>query len=83
VSAIGDALKLVRHEGEERRAVIVIAYEHEPPQIDVSLLVAAFELLCRQLLNLQLGARHTSIVTNCVHPVHQRATAYGWQLTAS
>src|SRR5438067_12537524 len=36
VSAISDAFKLMRHEGEETRGIIVIAYEHEPPKIDVS-----------------------------------------------
>jgi hypothetical protein len=82
VSAIGDAMKLLRHEGPERRAVIVIAYEHEPPQIDVSLLVSAFETISRQLLKLPLGERNSSVVTNCVHPVHQRATVYGWELKA-
>src|SRR5688500_2689769 len=33
VSAIGDALKLSRLPGPERRAVIVVGYEHTPPQI--------------------------------------------------
>jgi hypothetical protein len=80
VSAIGDAIKLMRHEGPENRAVIVIAYEHEPPKIDVSVLVSAFEILCRQLLNLPLSDRHSCVVKNCVHPVHQRATVYGWRL---
>jgi hypothetical protein len=83
VSAIGDALKLMHREGEETRAIIVIAYEHEPPKINASVLVSAFELLCRQLLKLPLGDRHTSIVQDCLHPVHQRATVYGWRLAAN
>src|SRR4030095_1572878 len=36
ISAIGDAYKLVRHEGSEKRGIIVIAYEHVPPKIDVA-----------------------------------------------
>jgi hypothetical protein len=80
VSAISDVYKLVGREGPERRGVIVVTYEQEPPQIDVSLLVSAFELLCRQLLKLPLGERHVRVVDNCVHPVHRRATVYGWQL---
>jgi hypothetical protein len=70
----------MRHEGDEARAIIVISYEHEPPKIDVSVLVSAFELLCRELLKLPLGSRHTSVVDACVYPVHQRATVYGWRL---
>jgi hypothetical protein len=80
ISAISDIFKLMRHDGSEKRAVIVISYEHEPPKIDVSILVSAFELLCRQLLTLPLGDRHVRIVENCVHPVHQRAIVYGWPL---
>jgi hypothetical protein len=73
----------MRHEGEESRVIVVVAYEHEPPKIDLSVLVSAFELLCRQLLKLPLGDRHTSVVSGCVHPVHQRATVYGWRLGAT
>jgi hypothetical protein len=72
----------MHHEGEEKRVIIVISYEHEPPKIDVSVLVSAFELLCRELLKLPLGDRYTSVVAGCVHPVHQRATVYGWGLAA-
>jgi len=80
VSAIGDAYKLLRYEGEESRAIVVIGYEHDPPRIDISVLVSAFEILCRQLLNLPLGKRHTATVEGCIHPIHQRATIYGWKL---
>jgi hypothetical protein len=73
-------LKLLRHKGGEIPAIIAIAYEHEPPKIDVSTLVSAFEILCRQLLKLPIGDRHVCVIDGCVHPVHQRATIYGWQL---
>jgi hypothetical protein len=76
ISAIGDVYKLMRYEGNESRAIIVIGYEHDPPKVDMSLLVSAFELLCRNLLNLPLGDRHTAIVEGCVHPIHQRASVY-------
>ncbi len=79
VSAISDAYKLMRFEGAENRAVVVISYEHEPPLIDVSILVA-FEILCRQLLELPLGERHSATVKDCIHPVHQRTTVHGWKL---
>ncbi|MDP9172838.1 MAG: hypothetical protein M3O30_03105 [Planctomycetota bacterium] len=82
VSAIGDALKLMTYAGEERRAIILIAYEHEPPKIDLEVLISGYELLCRSLLKLPLGDRHTCSVSECVHPVHQRATVYGWELAA-
>jgi hypothetical protein len=81
VSAISDAFKLLRHAGPENRGIIVISYEHNPPKIDVSILVAAFELLCRELLKLPIGQRRFRVVENCVHPIHQTATVYGWPLS--
>jgi len=78
VSAISDVFKLLQREGTENRVIIVITYEHDPPKIDVSRLVSAFELLCRQLLNLPLGERFSKAVNKCVHPVHQTARVYGW-----
>jgi hypothetical protein len=80
VSAISDVYKLMRRDGPEKRGIVVITYEHQPPKIDVSILVSGFELLCRELLKLPLGARYSQVVENCVHPVHQRATVYAWPL---
>jgi len=75
VSAIGDAMKLMGREGVEARGLVVITYEHDPPVIDVSLLVSAFEMVSRELLGLPLGERHLSVVRGCIHPVHQRGLA--------
>jgi hypothetical protein len=80
VSAIGDALKLASREGSERRGIVAICYEHEPPKIDLSILVRAFELISRQLLGLQLGERYSKTLTGLIHPVHQRASVHGWPL---
>jgi hypothetical protein len=80
VSAISDVYKLMNWKGPEKRGVVVIAYEHSPPRIDTSILVSAFEVLCRDLLKLPLGVRHWQIVENCVYPIHQRANVYGWTL---
>ena len=83
VSAISDIFKLLKREGPEKRGIVVISYEHSPPQIDVSVLVSAFELLCRQLLSLPLGERYCQVVKNCQHPIHQTAIVYGWPLNSS
>ncbi len=80
VSAIGDSIKLLKREGKEERGLIVIVYEHAEPRIDVEILVSAFELVSRQLLGLHLGERRSHVLNNCVHPVHQRTTIYGWHL---
>jgi hypothetical protein len=80
VSAIGDSMKLLKYAGCEARGLIVISYEHDLPKVDLSVLISAFEMLSRQLLQLPLGERHTTVVDNCIHPIHQRATVYGWML---
>lgn len=78
VSAIGDAFKLLQWGGTEQPGLIAITYEHEPPKIDLSVLISAFELITRELLQIPLGPRHKSVVQDCIHPIHQRATVYGW-----
>jgi hypothetical protein len=80
VSAIGDAIKLAEYDGAEQRGIIVICYEHESPRIQLSVLLSAFELITRQLLALPLSERYSASVLDCIHPVHQRATIYGWPL---
>ncbi len=81
VSAIGDAFKLLKLDGPERKGIVVIAYEHEPPIIDVLPLITCFELISRNVLNIPLGNRLSRVISNCVHPVHQRVTVYAWELT--
>jgi hypothetical protein len=82
VSAIADAMKLMQYGGNERKGIVAIAYEHDPPIVDVGILISAFEIISRDLLKLPLGSRYVQMVTQCVHPVHQKATIFGWELAA-
>jgi hypothetical protein len=82
VSAISDIYKLLDYAGDERKGIVVITYAHDPPRIDIDVLVNAFELISRQLLNLPLGQRFTHTVRPCIHPVHQCATVYCWPVEA-
>src|SRR5262245_6835967 len=45
VSVIGDCLKLDRRSGPERKASVVIGYEHTPPRIQLEPLFLAFEAI--------------------------------------
>ncbi|MBM3140608.1 MAG: hypothetical protein FJZ92_10530 [Chloroflexi bacterium] len=80
VSALGDCMKLRESGLSERKGVIVIAYEHSPPRVDTSVAVRCFELIAREILALRLGDRAEATVSDLVHPVHQRAVVYGWEL---
>jgi hypothetical protein len=82
-SSLGDALKLLASEFTERKAVLVIGYEHTPPKIPLEPAVRGFELLASSVLGLNLSSRQQVTVTGLVHPCHQQATVYGWEVLGS
>ena len=80
VSAISDAIKLLEHRVVEQRAIVAICYEHDPPKIDLEILLSAFELISKQLMHIPLSRRYSAPVVACIHPIHQRAKVHGWML---
>lgn len=80
-SLIGDVYKLLGYEGEERKAVIAITYSHDPAQLEIDVIVAAFELLAKDLLELQIGPAHKKRIQNLQHPVHQQAEIFAWEVS--
>jgi hypothetical protein len=80
VSAIADCLKLNSLDCKERKAVIVIGYEHDPPEIDLSPLVSSFELVARSVAGVRLGPRVEALRRQLVHPVHQRVRLFAWEV---
>ena len=79
-SSLGDGLKLRNLHITERKAVVVIGYEHNPPVIPLRPLIDSFELLATQILNIQLGPRIEAKRTNLIHPVHQQLSVYAWEV---
>jgi hypothetical protein len=49
VSTIGDCCKLATLVCAEKKAVVVIGYEHDPPKIDLTPLIESFEVIARRL----------------------------------
>ena len=80
-SLLGDCLKLRSYNCQERKAVIAIGYEHDPPRIDLEPLVRSFEVIAESVLSIRLGDRVTATRSNLVHPVHQRLMVVGWTLS--
>ncbi len=74
----GDCLKLLSRRCEERKAVLAIGYEHDPPQVSLEPLTRSFELIATQVLSIRLGERVSALRTNLIHPVHQRLLVMGW-----
>lgn len=79
-SAIGDCLKLVSLNGTERKAVVVIGYEHDPPEIDLSPLLRAFEVIAKEVISLRLSSRIEIVRGPLVHPIHRQARLCAWEV---
>lgn len=83
VSSIGDALKLLASGFSERKAIIVFGYEHTPPKTDLTVAIAAFEQITREVVGLKLGPRHAAEFSPLIHPVHQQGKVFGWEVLSS
>jgi hypothetical protein len=79
-SSLGDCLKLLSLNIPERKAVVVVGYEHDPPQISLKPLIESFELIASQVLGIQLGQRVAETRKSLVHAVHQQLTVFAWEV---
>lgn len=80
VSCIGDCYKLLDLSGVERRAVVVIGYEHIPAKTDLNPLVRSFEVIARNVAAISLGPRVEVGHKGLVHPVHQAVRIFSWEV---
>ncbi len=80
ISTIGDCYKLLNYSGPERRAVLVIGYEHAPPKIDLTRLVASFEVITKDVLHIELSERIETSREGMRHPVHQSLRVFAWEV---
>ncbi|HEY3269176.1 MAG TPA: hypothetical protein VGM37_19870 [Armatimonadota bacterium] len=79
-SVIGDCLKLVSLPLAERKAVIVVGYEHVPPKISLTDLVLSFEAVATSVKHLHLSSRVEAERRPLVHPVHQCLRVFAWEV---
>jgi len=80
VSTVGDCYKLRDLQGTERKAVVVIGSEHVPPKISLTPMVESFEVVARYVAGMNLSTRIEVSVSDLIHPVHQSAKIFAWQL---
>ena len=81
VSLVGDCLKLQKLGGTERKAAVVIGYEHTPPRISLAPLLEAFELIATRVAGIRLGPRVQVERPGLCHPVHQQLMVAAWEVT--
>jgi hypothetical protein len=80
VSSIGDCFKLLARSGTERRAVVVIGYEHCPPIIELTPLIESFEVIARNVSRISLSQRIEKRREGLVHPVHRTVRIFAWEV---
>jgi hypothetical protein len=79
-SSIGDCYKLLGLSMPERKAVLVIGYEHAPAKIDLTPLIKSFETIATSVAGITLGPRVEKSREGLVHPVHQTARLFAWEV---
>jgi hypothetical protein len=78
-SAVTDVEKLARSGLPGRKAIVIYAYEYEGwPSLPA---IEAFELLAGR--RARLRGTTSAAANGLVHPVHRRATVYGWAIEGS
>lgn len=80
VSIVGDCLKLSKLKRVERRAVVVIGYEHVPPRIDLTPLIESFEAIASHVFHMKLSPRIEIRHEGLIHPVHQALRIFAWEV---
>jgi hypothetical protein len=82
-SSIGDCYKLLGLTTPERKAVLVVGYEHAPAKIDLNPLVKSFESIATCVSGIKLGSRVEKCCEGLIHPVHQTAKLFAWEVLPS
>lgn len=80
VSVFGDCLKLSGWEGPERRAAVVIGFEHQPAKISLDPLFRGFEAIAAQLLPFEISPRCEIVRRGLTHPIHQVLRVAAWEV---
>jgi len=80
ISLFGDCLKLASLQTPEKRAAVVIGFEHNPARISLDPLFYAFEAVAARLLPFAISPRHEVTRHGLVHPIHQVARIAAWEV---
>ena len=79
-SSIGDCYKLLSLTTPERKAVLVVGYEHSPAKIDLTPLIQSFDAIAKSVAGMRLGPRVEGRCEGLIHPVHQTARLFAWEV---
>ena len=79
-SSLGDCLKLLEYGLAERKAVVILGFEHCPSQVSIDPAIVAFELLAASVVRVKLGPRTEEARRDLVHPVHQQIRVIAYEV---
>ena len=79
-SSIGDCLKLLASGLNERKAVVIIGYEHSPALVPVEPALRSFELVAREVTQIDLSPRVEALRQGLIHSVHQQLRVFGYEV---
>lgn len=79
-SLIGDAIKLMCSRFKEKKAIVLFHFARKKDGLDPDLPLRMFEYSARELMGIPLGERITAKVDDLMHPHHQQAIVFAWQV---
>lgn len=80
-SLLGDAMKLATLSEYSQRVLFVLGYEHRSARIPLDPLLASFELIISEVMQIDVSTRCEERREDLVHPVHQVLRCISWELT--
>jgi hypothetical protein len=83
ISSLGDCLKLLSSNLDERKAAIIFGFEHTPPIIPLDAAVLGFEVLAERVMKLRLTPRIEERRDGLIHPVHQQLRVFAYEVLAT
>jgi hypothetical protein len=79
-SSLGDCLKLIASGLSERKAVVIIGYEHSPPIVSLDPAIRSFERLARDVMSIHLDTRIEVLRDKLIHPIHQQLRVIAYEV---
>ncbi len=59
---------------------MIIGYEHTPPQVPLNVVIRGFEILAKNVMNLNITSRIEHSRIGLIHSVHQQLTVFAYEV---
>jgi hypothetical protein len=79
-SSLGDCLTLLDSPLSERKAILIIGYEHDSPITPLAPAIRGFEILARDVIAVHLSDRVEQLRNGLIDPVHRQLRVFGYEI---